>query len=124
MRTLLIIFVFSITEGCQSSARKQIEMKYPFWTSPDGKAIIYQSNYEENKITSISLTAWIETGFMNGGAGIFDIKNYRLDTVRVSWTSDTSAIIEYPKTASVIRKEAKTYFAGRTIHLTYKAINY
>lgn len=99
-------------------------MKSLFWTSPDGKAIIYQSNYEENKITSISFETWIETGFMNGGGGIFDIKNYRLDTIRVSWTSDTSAIIEYPKTASVIRRESKTYFAGRTIHLTYKANDY
>lgn len=124
MRILLIIFVFLVTEGCQSSVRKQIEMESPFWTSPDRKAIIYQSNSEENNITNISLTTWIETGFTNGGGGIFNIKNFELDTLRVSWTSDTSAIIEYPKTASIIRKESESYYSGRTIHLTYKAIDY
>jgi hypothetical protein len=104
--------------------KKEIQMGSPSWTSPDGKAIIYQSHCEENKRIIISLSTWIETGFLSGGGGIFTCSNYRLDTVKVNWTSDTSALIEYPKTATVIKKELQAYFAGRTIHLTYKPVTY
>lgn len=124
MRLLLILLILVIIEGCRPSVREEIEKKSPSWVSPDEKALIYQSNYEENGTINISLTTWVETGLMKGGAGIFNMKNNKLDTLKVMWTSDTSATIEYPNTATVSRQESKTYFAGRTIHLTYKATTY
>lgn len=58
----------------------------------------------------ISLGTFLEKDFTSGGSSFFDIQNYKYDTVNVIWTSDSSALIEYPSTASVMRKDSKTNF--------------
>lgn len=122
MRLLLLIFIFSILIGCQSSARKDIEREHPTWTSPDGKALIFQYIMNTHNTPIISLGTFIEKDFTSGGSSFFDIQNYKYDTVNVIWTSDSSALIEYPSTASVMRKDSKTNFLGRTTYLKYKAV--
>lgn len=122
MRLLLIFLIFSFLVGCHSSVRKEIVMGHPSWASPDDKALIFQYNMNTHNTPIISLGTFIEKDFTCGGQSFFDIQNYKYDTVNVIWTSDSSALIEYPSTASIIRKEPKTYFSGRTTYLTYKAV--
>jgi hypothetical protein len=122
MRFISIILIFSVFESCLSSARKDIEREHPTWTSPDGKALIFQYNMNTHNTPIISLGTLIEKNFTYGGSSFFDMQNYKYDTVNVIWTSDSSALIEYPSTASVMRKDSKTFFLGRTTYLKYKAV--
>ena len=119
MKTILIIFILTIIEGCQLSVREQIKNNSPSWISPDGNAMIYQSHYKENETYYISLGTWITNNSMEGGAGIFDMKSKKLDTLKVRWTSNSSAIISYSSKANISRQLSETYFAGRKIHLQY-----
>lgn len=121
MKKILFLFVFANIVSCQLSVREQIKNNSPYWISPDGNAMIYQSHYKENDTYFISLSTWITNNSMEGGAGIFDIKSNKLDTLKVRWISNYNAIISFPRTANISRQLSETYFAGRKIQLQYNA---
>ena len=88
--------------------------------SPDGKAAIYSSKFDGNRI---SIGTQANTKIGTGGSGFFDIQTNDPSGVKLSWISDKVALIEYPKNSEIQRKEDSTFFGGRTIILNYKIKN-
>jgi len=88
--------------------------------SPDGKAVIYESNLGGNRI---SATTWVKSTISSGGGGIFDIITNDTNGLKITWVSESKALIEYPADSKIIRQEFSTYFLGRTITIDYKTRN-
>jgi hypothetical protein len=118
---LVLIQCIELLVSCQSF-QSDVTKELPRVISPDGKAIIYQSTFPEKDQFRIYLATWIQSQKGAGGGGIFDILLPTADTLKVVWTSDTTATIEYPSQATILRQNSSDYFYGRHTYLTYHAI--
>lgn len=119
-KTLTVIFILiSMFLACNSEIDSFLK-DFPSSLSPDKKAVIYQTTFEEKGAFRISLGTWIETPFAKGGAGFFDIHLDSIEDLKFEWTSDTSIKVVYPIYAKVLRQEKQSYFAGRNIHIDYE----
>lgn len=113
--SLCILFI-SCTE---KSTPAWIE-KYPHAISPDIKVVIYQSFTNQTEGVEIVVHTHIASWLTSGGGSIFNIRLPMADTLKLIWTSDSTATIQYPAHAKIFKQEDTDYFFGRRIHFTYQ----
>lgn len=89
--------------------------------SPDGVVYVYQYSDEGGDSTTISISTH-HLSTMAGGAGVFDIISPEDALLELSWESDSTAIISYPSTARILRKEDVVYYFGRNTYFRYEPI--
>ncbi|MCR6642008.1 MAG: hypothetical protein NVV82_24235 [Sporocytophaga sp.] len=119
MRLSTILLIATTLLGCKSTKDNILE-NYPSAQSPDKKAVVYQTSFEENGIYKVSLGTWIESAFATGGSGIFDIQMDTIENLKFEWTSDSSIKVVYPSYGKVLRQERQCYFAGKDIYINYE----
>lgn len=123
MKILACVFVllFLLVSACQIGFPSSEIAERPHAKSPDGKAYIYQSkSFLIDGRYHAGIVSYVSVNGQAGGAGLFDFKSDNPDVfVSMYWTSDSTAVIEYPPNIEIIRKEERSFFLGRTIYLKY-----
>lgn len=114
----LVIWVFLISSCSQRKPNWLAEVDYT--TSPDGNAIVYQKSLPLDTGVQTSVATWITTPKGIGGSGVFDIKSPNAVPIVLSWTNDSTVLIQYDSTAKVIRMDTETYFLGRKTKFKYQ----
>ena len=120
---LLLITIIFLTNCNSDSVLEKIKKTCYYKASPDNKAIIYQTSYNNGQNTVISLSTWVNQNENYGGGGILDIKYSKPITLEIMWLNDSIVNITIPKNAKVIRKEKSSFFLGRKTLFEYTLEN-
>ncbi len=112
---ILLISCISCSEPFDTEAKK-----HPHTYSPDSSAILYQTYLVDNKEQyHISVMLTMKHKGVTGGGRIAEVISSKLDTLSVTWKSDSLAHIHVADEMKVSSSKKETYFYGRGINFTY-----
>lgn len=120
MKLYFLFFIILITCISCSEELDSSVTKYPHAFSPDSSSILYQTYLVGNKGKyHISVILTMKHKGVTGGGCIATVISSKLDTLSITWKSDSLAHIEIPDDIKVSSNKNESYFYGKSIIFTY-----